>query len=382
MGYIDMNVALFTETFLPKVDGVVTIIGQMIERMQYHGITPMIFAPPTAPTTFKGVPVYPSWGTRFLLYPELHFSFPSPHGIKAIIDFQPDIIHVMNPTFIGAVGTIMARIGNVPLVGSVHMDIDTYVTQYAGAWGLPIAWAYFRLWHNRARINLAPSTSTLAQITQNGIKRGVHWQRGIDLERFRRASRNEAMRQRLTNGHPDDLLLLYVGRISREKGIQQLRELTLLPGIRLALVGGGPQHAEMQRYFADTPAHFSGILTGEDLIDAYNAADVFVFPSQSETFGLAPLEAMACGLPVIAPYSGGLRDTLQDGYNSIIYDPSRPDTLIDAVTQLRNHPDLRHQLGQQAYAYAQQKSWQASMDQLIDLYRTIHASNNTRTRMQ
>lgn len=367
-----MKVALFTETFLPKVDGVVTIIGQMIERMHYHGITPMIFAPPTAPTVYKGVPVYPSWGTRFLLYPELHFSFPSPQGIKAIIDFQPDIIHVMNPTFIGAVGTIMASIGNVPLVGSVHMDIDTYVTQYAGAWGLPIAWAYFRLWHNRAQINLAPSTATLAQITRHGIKRGMHWQRGIDLARFRRTTQNTTMRHALSNGHPDDLLLLYVGRLSKEKGVQQLHALTAIPGVRLALVGGGPQTAEMQRYFADTPARFCGILTGEALIDAYNAADVFVFPSQSETFGLAPLEAMACGLPVIAPYAGGLRDTLIDGDNAIVYDPTQMHTLTDAVVHLRDNPDTRLHLGQSAHAYAQQKSWQASMDQLITVYRALY----------
>lgn len=369
-----MKVALFTETFLPKVDGVVTIIKQMIERMQYHGITPIIFAPPTAPTSYNGVPVYPSWGTRFLLYPELHFSFPSPQGIKAIIDFQPDIIHVMNPTFIGAVGTIMSQVGNVPLVGSVHMDIDTYVTQYAGAWGLPIAWAYFRLWHNRAAINLAPSTATLQQITHHGIQRGRHWQRGIDLTRFRRLPRNQDMRTRLTNNHPDDLLLLYVGRLSKEKGVQQLRDLCALPGVRVALVGGGPQESEMKRFFADTDAHFTGILTGQELLDAYNAADVFVFPSQSETFGLAPLEAMACGLPVIAPFAGGLRDTIQDGINAIVYEPMQPQSLVNAVIRLRDNPHMRMQLSQQAHTYAQQKSWQASMDQLIEIYRDIYAS--------
>ncbi len=367
-----MKVALFTETFLPKVDGVVSIITQMITRMHYHGITPMIFAPPTAPTSFMDVPVYPSWGTRFLLYPELHFSFPSPKGIKAIIDFQPDIIHVMNPTFIGAVGTIMARIGNVPLVASVHMDIDTYVTHYAGAWGLPIAWAYFRLWHNRAHINLAPSTATLKQINQHGIVRTRQWQRGIDLQRFQKRSRNHAMRHRLSNGHPDDVVVLYVGRLSKEKGIESLRPLATIPGIRLALVGGGPQHQITKQYFADTSAHFVGILTGDDLIDAYNAADIFVFPSQSETFGLAPLEAMACGLPVIAPFVGGLQDTLRHGVNALVYDHHDGDSLVNSVNTLVRNPELRIQLGQQAHAYAQQKSWQASMDQVVDIYNELY----------
>jgi glycosyltransferase involved in cell wall biosynthesis len=167
-------------------------------------------------------------------------------------------------------------------------------------------------------------------------------------------------------------LVLYVGRLSKEKGVQQLRDLCALPGVRLALVGGGPQESDTKRYFADTEAHFTGILTGDDLIDAYNAADVFVFPSQSETFGLAPLEAMACGLPVIAPFAGGLRDTLQDGINAIVYDPSQSNGLCDAVKILRDNPDICQKLSQQAHAYAQQKSWQASMDQLINIYRTLY----------
>ena len=367
-----MKVALFTETFLPKVDGVVTIIDQMITRMHAHGITPMIFAPPNAPTDYKGVVVHPSWGTRFLLYPELHFSFPSPKGIRAIIDFQPDVIHVMNPTFIGAVGTIMAKIGRRPLVASVHMDIDTYVTQYAGAWGLPIAWAYFRAWHNQAAVNLAPSSATLAQITRNGIQRAEHWQRGIDLERFRRKPRNHALRHALTRHHPDDLLLLYVGRISKEKRVHDLLPLCSIPGVRVALVGGGPQAESIRAEFAQTEAHFTGVLTGEALIDAYNAADIFVFPSQSETFGLAPLEAMACGLPVVAPFSGGLQDTLHDSVNALVYDPVIPGSLTEHVVMLRDNPELCKRLGAQAHTYAQSKSWQASMDQLISIYQSLY----------
>lgn len=369
-----MKVALFTETFLPKVDGVVTIINQMLTRMRAYGITPMIFAPPNAPTEYNGVVVHPSWGTQFLLYPELHFSFPSPKAIRAIIEFQPDIIHVMNPTFIGAVGTIMAKIGQRPLVASVHMDIDTYVTQYAGAWGLPIAWAYFRTWHNQAAVNLAPSSATLAQITRNGIQRAQHWQRGIDLTRFRRKPRNHALRDTISHHHPDELLLLYVGRLSKEKRVHDLLPLCAIPGVRVVLVGGGPHAETIRADFGHTQAHFTGIVTGEDLIDLYNAADVFVFPSQSETFGLAPLEAMACGLPVIAPFYGGLQDTLHDAQNALVYDPATPDSLVQQVITLRDNSDLRNRLGVQAHTYAQSKSWQASMDQLISVYQSLYTT--------
>lgn len=367
-----MRVALFTETFLPKVDGVVTIIEQMVTRLQYHGHDVIIYAPPTAPNHFKGVTVYPSWGPRFPLYHELHCSMPTWQGIRGILDFQPEVIHVMNPTFIGAVGTIMAQIGNVALVGSVHMDIDYYVTQYAGAWGINTAWRYFRIWHNRAALNLAPSQATLAQLQRNGIERVAHWSRGINLERFRRKPRQEALRDRLSNGHPADLLALYVGRLSREKNVETLKAVSMLPGVRLALVGGGPQAEQTRQVFADTPTHFAGVLRDEELIDAYNAADIFVFPSQSETFGLAPLEAMACGLPVIAPAIGGLRDTLQDGVNAVVYDPADQHSLTHAVQLLQYQQSLRQQLAHGAWEYAQQRSWQASMDQLIRYYQQVH----------
>jgi len=202
-----MRIALFTETFLPKVDGVVSITLQMLNRMRHHGHEVIVFAPPTAPTSYQDIRVYPSWGPRFSLYRELYCSMPTYAGIRGICAFQPELIHVMNPTFIGAVGTMMAQIGRVPLVASTHMDIDYYVTQYAGAWGINTAWRYFRIWHNRAHLNLAPSQSTLEQLQRNGIQRTAHWSRGIDVTRFRRKPRNEALRRQLSGGHPDDLLV-------------------------------------------------------------------------------------------------------------------------------------------------------------------------------
>lgn len=370
-----MRIALFTETFLPKVDGVVAITLQMLNRMRHHGHEVIVFAPPTAPTHYEDIRVYPSWGPRFPLYRELYCSMPTYMGVQGIRNFRPDLIHVMNPTFIGAVGTMMAQIGRVPLVASTHMDIDYYVTQYAGAWGINTAWRYFRIWHNRAQLNLAPSQSTLEQLQRNGIQRTAHWSRGIDLTRFRRTTRNEALRMQLSGGHPDDLLILYVGRLSKEKNIDALKPLTQLPGVRVALVGGGPQTARARQHFAGTNAYFAGVLQGEALIDAYNAADLFVFPSQSETFGLAPLEAMACGIPVVAPFVGGLRDTMRDGSNGIVYDHHNPDSLIAAVQLLQHNETLRHTLAHQAWAYAQHKSWQGSMDQLIDYYQQVYQTH-------
>lgn len=366
-----MRIALFTETFLPKIDGVVTIIQQMHQRITARGHELIIFAPPHAPTSFAGVTVYPSWGPRFPLYPELYCSFPTWQGIQGIRAFRPHLIHVMNPTFIGTAGIIMAKIGRVPLVASVHMDINHYVTQYAGAWGLPIAWAFFRFWHNQAQINFAPSRATGQQLITNGIKHVTQWQRGIDLARFRQKTIPPDLRLQLTNGNPHQCIALYVGRLSREKDIAALLPLTQLDNVQLVLVGGGPETERTKALFAHTNALFVGVLHGEALIDMYNCADIFVFPSQSETFGLAPLEAMACGLPVVAPYVGGLTETMHHMHNGLVFDHLVPDDIVRCVMQLRDDAVLRKTLATQAHAYAQQRDWQHTMDTLVDYYEAL-----------
>jgi glycosyltransferase involved in cell wall biosynthesis len=366
-----MRVAIFTETFLPKRDGVVTILCQMLDALEREGIDVCIYAPPPAPSRYRGYKVFPSWGPRFPLYRELYCSMPTWAGVRGILAFKPDIIHVMNPTFIGTAGVIMALIGRVPLIGSVHMDIDYYVRQYAGVWGLPIAWTFFQLWHNRAHINLAPSRAMVAQLQANGIRNVTHWIRGIDTQRFRQKVRNQPLRASFLGTNHDRLVVLYVGRLTAEKGIAQLLPLCNHPTFRLVMVGGGHQEEHTRSLFAHTDALFTGVLEGEDLIDAYNAADIFVFPSQSESFGLAPLEAMACGLPVIAPFVGGLQDTLIPDHNCLVYDPGTPNNLHETVHRLVNNHDLRSTISTNAMQYAATRSNAASMQQLITLYQRV-----------
>jgi glycosyltransferase involved in cell wall biosynthesis len=366
-----MRVAIFTETFLPKHDGVVTILCQMLDALEQEGIDVCIYAPPSAPSNYRGYTVFPSWGPRFPLYRELYCSMPTWQGVRGIIAFKPDIIHVMNPTFIGTAGVIMALVGRVPLIGSVHMDIDYYVRQYAGTWGLPIAWTFFQLWHNRARINLAPSRAMVAQLHAHGIQRVTHWVRGIDTQRFRRKPRNQRVRASFLGAHDTRLVVLYVGRLTEEKGIALLIPLCNNPRFRVVLVGGGHQEDHARALFAHTDAYFTGVLRGEDLIDAYTAADIFVFPSHSESFGLAPLEAMACGLPVVAPFVGGLQDTLIPDHNCLVYDPERPDSLRETVLRLVEDAALRSAISEHAAAYAATRSNAVSMQQLISLYRQL-----------
>jgi glycosyltransferase involved in cell wall biosynthesis len=209
----------------------------------------------------------------------------------------------------------------------------------------------------------------LRQVREHGFRRVRWWRRGIDTDRFRPSLRSQAMRKRLTGGHSDDFLALYVGRIAKEKGVERLRApLEHLPGVRLALVGGGPEYQQIRARFAGTLTTFTGFLDGDELVEAFASADALIFPSTNETFGLVALEAMACGLPVIATLTGGLVDILEDGVNGLAYDPHDDASLIACVQRLQHSPELRARLGAAALAHARSRSWQATMDQLIDYY--------------
>ncbi len=363
-----MRVAIFTETFLPKIDGVVSILCQALERLQHHGHQALVIGPPDMPESFAGARCVPTGGPRFWLYPELRINLPRPRILRELRAFHPDLIHVVNPAFLGPTGIALARMLRLPLVASSHMDIPSYTRNYVGEWGIPVAWWLFRTAHNIADLNLVPSSAMLHAVRAQGYQRVRWWHRGVDTQRFRPDLRSAAMRARLSGDHPDQLLALYVGRISREKNVPQLRQVANIPGVRLALVGGGPEAEQIRALFSGTEAYFSGFLRGDDLVSAYASADVLVFPSTSETFGLAPLEAMACGLPAIASMTGGLVDTLRAGENALIYDHLHPEQIADRVVQLRNDPALFAKLSAGALAYASNKGWQSTMDELIQYY--------------
>jgi glycosyltransferase involved in cell wall biosynthesis len=363
-----MRIALFTETFLPKIDGVVTILCQALERMQQCGHEALVIGPPDMPESYAGARCVPVGGPRFWLYPEIRINLPRPRILRELRAFNADVVHVVNPAFLGPSGIAMTRWLNLPLVASSHMDIPSYTRTYVGEWGISTAWWLFRTAHNIADLNLVPSTAMLQKVRANGFRRVRWWHRGIDSQRFRPDLFSTAMRNRLSAGHPEDLLALYVGRISREKNVPQLRPLADLPGVRLALVGGGPEAEQIKAGFANTSTVFTGYLRGDELVSAYASADVLVFPSTSETFGMAPLEAMGCGLPVIASMTGGLVDTLRDGINALVYDHQQPQQIVERVLALRENPALLAHIRAGALEYARSRTWQSTMDQLIGYY--------------
>lgn len=372
-----MRIALFTETFLPKVDGIVTRLKHTVEQLQRLGDDVMVFCPDGGLTEYQGAQIMGVPGFPLPLYPELKLAVPRPAIREALGSFQPDLIHVVNPAFLGVSGIYYAKSLGIPLVASYHTHLPKYLEHYGLGMLEGLLWEILKAMHNQAVMNLATSTAMQSELTLHGIENVEVWQRGVDTDLFRPELKSAAMRHRLSQGYPDAPLLLYIGRLSAEKEIDRIKPvLEAIPGARLALVGDGPHREELEAHFADTPTHFVGYLAGEDLASAYASADAFVFPSRTETLGLVLLEAMAAGCPVVAANSGGIPDIVTNGVNGFMFDPMDDQGAIAATQQLLASRDQRDLMRQNARAEAEKWGWNGATRQLQQFYRSVLAQGS------
>jgi glycosyltransferase involved in cell wall biosynthesis len=364
-----MRIAIFTETFLPKIDGIVTILCLLLQRLQEQGHRVILFGPPGGPAEYAGAEIVGVGGPPVPFYPELRINIPRRFVWERIQAFQPDLVHVVNPVVLGPFGLSYARKLKAPTVASFHTDLPRYARFYGAGFIVPAVRSYLRTLHNQADVNLCPSTTVRDELRQHGFRRVRWWKRGIDTDLFTPGEPKSEVRHLLTDGHPEDFLVVNVGRQAPEKQLDLLRTtISPLRGVRLALIGDGPSHQQLRKGFAGTPTVMTGYLRGQALVDAYRAADAFIFPSTTETFGLVALEAMACRLPVIAARTGGVLDTVIDSENGLFYDPEQPQQMSALIKQLRDNPLLRDRLAENALAHARGRSWRATMDQLVGYY--------------
>ncbi len=367
-----MKISLFTETFLPKVDGIVTRLKHTVEHLQRQGHQVQVFCPDGGLTEYQGAQIDGISAFPFPLYPELKAALPRPAIGQKLKDFNPDIIHVVNPAILGLSGVYYAKRHSIPLLASYHTHLPEYLKHYGLGALESTLWCLMRLVHNQAKLNLCTSSVMVEALDAQGIERLDLWQRGVDTENFVPNLKSVQMRDRLSNGHPEAPLLLYVGRLSAEKEIDRIKPvLEAIPNARLALVGGGPQREFLEAHFAGTATHFVGYLQGQELGAAYASADAFIFPSRTETLGLVLLEAMAAGCPVIAANSGGIPDIVTDGVNGFLFDPLDDNAAVQAALRLFGDQKLRETLPLQARQEAERWGWSAATRQLVGYYEQV-----------
>ncbi len=380
-----MRIALFTETFLPRVDGIVTRLTHTIVELKRAGDEVLVIAPqkPGLPTEYAGAPVVGMPSMPFLLYPDWRLAspFPTAKTHAALTAFQPDIIHTVSPFAVGLGAIGYAKRHHTPLIASYHANIATYARHYHLRVVEGFLWWYLRSLHQQAQLTLCTSRPVQADLRARGFGRVELWEPGVDATLFHPRSPSAALRARLTDGHPEAPLLLYVGRLAAEKSLERLLPaLAQLPGVRLAFVGDGPAAGALRRMFAGQPVVFAGQLFGEELAAAYATADVFVLPSSTETLGFVAIEAMASGVPVVGARRGGLPDIVLDGETGLLFDPDAPDApdgLVPALQRLLASPAERARMGYAARQRAEGWDWAATTAALRRQYAALLRSEAT-----
>jgi phosphatidylinositol alpha 1,6-mannosyltransferase len=365
-----LRVAVVTESFLPTGNGVTTSVCRTLEHLNRRGHDAVVICPGPAPDSFAGAPVttVPS-----ISYRQFPVGLPSSKVMRTLASFAPDIVHLASPFVLGAAGVTAAGQLGVPTVAVFQTDVAGFARRHRAGLLHGAAWRWIRRIHEQADLTLAPSSSALAELRNQAVPRLALWQRGVDGERFTPRRRNTpavtALRARLApNG---EVLVGYVGRLAAEKRVERLAALAGMPGVRLVVVGSGPQHRSLEKTLAPAGAAFLGWLDGDDLADAFAALDVFVHTGTNDTFGQTLQEAMASGVPVVAPAAGGPLDLVAPGLNGLLYPGEDDAALRRAVAALVTDPEQRRWMGTAGRVGVERSTWDQLGDQLIGHYRTV-----------
>ena len=370
-----MRIALLTEVFLPKIDGVVTRTIRHLDQLAEMGHEVLILAPGNPPAEYAGFEVVPIRSRSLKVYPEVKHGMLGPKTYRRLREFNPDVVHAVNPIWTAGWSTlVVAR--RYPVVASFHTDVPEYCLKLGIPWVKPIAEWGLRTFHGRAGLNMVTSGPMMDKAADYGIENVRLWPKAVDTESFTPAARTREMRSLLSDGHPDDPLIIFIGRISAEKSVDRCIPIVeevrkRVPNALLAFVGEGPLYDELR---ANPPAWatFTGYLSGADLSAAYASGDVLLFPSTTETLGFAALEAFASGVPVVAAKAGGLPFVVADGETGVLVDPEAPDAAwADPIERILTQPELRERMSAAGRAEAERWTWRASTETVVGYYEEV-----------
>jgi phosphatidylinositol alpha 1,6-mannosyltransferase len=388
-----VRVLYCTDTYPPQVNGVSVVTALSVDGLQQRGWECAVVAP-RYPNEAPGLTDHASCplgaaserttipSVPLPIYPDIRIAAPAYQAITRAIDgFKPDLVHCQTEFMIGRLGQVAARRAGVPLVSSYHTDFSKYVHAYGAAWLRPAVSAYIRRFHRRSLRTYTPSAPAREDLKQLGVDQVEVWGRGVDVNAFAPRHRSTSLRE--AHGIDDAFVLLHVGRLASEKGVERIVEAfrmarDLIPDgmrrLRLVLAGAGPAATRI-RAAAPGGVIVLGHLDRYKALPAlYASADAFVFASLTETLGLVVLEAMASGLPVIASPAGGVADHLRDGENGIAYPPADTESMARAIVRLVLDRTLHARLAEGARRTAEGLTWDHELDRLDMSYREVLAA--------
>lgn len=367
-----MRVAIVAESFLPHVNGVTGSVVRTIDHLVGCGHEVVVLAPGhEAPYIHNGAPVLHLASVGLLGYPQVRLNLATQRRVGELLEaVEPDVVHLAAPVLLGHKAVRAADALGLPTVAVFQTDIAAYAERYGFPGWAERIWSRFADIHALADLTLVPSRHYEDELAARGVTRMARWGRGVDAQQFDPARRDEQLRAAWGAG-PDDVVIGYLGRLAPEKRLEDLAAVADVPGTRLVLVGDGPSRA---RVATELPgAVLTGHLSGSALGRAVASFDILVAPGESETFCQSLQEALAAGVPAIAPASGGPRDLVDHSRTGWLYPPGDTLALRSAVLDLVGDARKRRAFGRAARAAVVGRTWAALGEELLDHYRAAIA---------
>lgn len=371
-----LRVLVVTESFLPQVNGVTNSVRRVLEHLAAEGHEAELVAP-TGPETYAGFPVHHARGATLPFYPDFKIGLETRRRLRSVmLRFRPDVVHIASPATLGRQAVRAARELGIPTLAIYQTDLVGFAERYDVPGAARAMAALTRRIHLDVDRTLAPSTASLRQLADLGVPRTWLWPRGVDLEAFHPVRRDAALRLAwLGDGGGEiatRIVVGYVGRLAAEKELGLLATLADDPRYALVVVGGGPEEQRLRTMLPG--ATFTGVLHGEELGAAYASLDVFVHTGRHETYCQSAQEALASGVPVVAPRAGGPVDVVVDGVAGFLYRPGEATDLAAYVDKLASDTLLRRRMGLAARRSVRDRSWRSVNVALVEHYRDVISS--------
>ncbi len=366
-----LRIAMVTETYLPDINGVAMTMGRLVDGLREREHTIQLIRPRQFPNEVPArAPYFEEVLHRGLAIPGydvLKLGFPAKGKLLRLWKIKrPDVVHIVTEGPLGWSALSAARMLGIPVSSDFHTNFHAYSKHYGVGWLKPVIVAYLRLLHNRAHCTMVPTAGIREELKQLGFDDLLVVARGVDTRLFNPARRSAELRRSWGVG-PDDPVALYVGRLAAEKNLPLLLKsfetmLIANPRAQLVLVGDGPQRAGLE---ANYPQYvFAGVRTGEDLATYYASADIFIFPSVTETYGNVTMEAMASGLAVVAYNYAAAEEHMRHDHNGLVARVDDSDTFLHLVAELTHDRERIRRLAANARVTTERIDWASIVGEL------------------
>jgi phosphatidylinositol alpha 1,6-mannosyltransferase len=370
----DLRVALFSGNYNYVRDGANQALNRLVGYLLRQGVQVRVYSPtvdePAFPPTgdLVSIPAIAVPGR-----PEYRLPISLPASVRRDLkQFNPNVVHVSSPDIVGHRAVTWARRNQIAVVASVHTRFDTYLAYYHLQALEPLARGIMRRFYHRCEVVMAPAESTALILRAQRMNRDITiWTRGVDRDQFNPERRD--MKWRRSLGIADEeMVILFLGRIVMEKGLDVFADAIHAlaeRGVkyRVLILGEGPARPWFEQQLPD--AIFTGEITGADLARGVASADVFLHPSITEAFGNVTLEAMACGLPVIAAEATGSTNIVRNGISGLLVDGTESDEFADALEAYGRDPELRSRHGEAGLAVAKTMDWDTINSAVVRAYK-------------